>query len=71
MSDDQKTQKDEQALKDLNKREIAILVPIVVMMFWIGIYSNSFLRKMDATVQQSLSHLGSPAMKYSEIKNQK
>jgi NADH-quinone oxidoreductase subunit M len=41
-------------LKDLDRREIAILVPIIIAMFWIGIYSNSILRKMDTSVQQSL-----------------
>ena len=41
-------------LQDLDRREIAILVPIILAMFWIGIYSNSFLRKMDIAVQQSL-----------------
>jgi NADH-quinone oxidoreductase subunit M len=41
-------------LQDLDRREIAILVPIILAMFWIGIYSNSFLRKMDTAVQQSL-----------------
>ncbi len=41
-------------LKDLDRREIAILVPIILAMFWIGIYSNSFLRKMDTVVNQSL-----------------
>lgn len=41
-------------LKDLDRREIAILVPIIIAMFWIGIYSNSILRKMDISVQQSL-----------------
>jgi NADH-quinone oxidoreductase subunit M len=41
-------------LKDLNAREIAILVPIILVMFWIGIYSNSFLRKLDVAVDQSL-----------------
>jgi NADH-quinone oxidoreductase subunit M len=41
-------------LKDLDRREIAILVPIIVAMFWIGIYSNSILRKMDTSIQQSL-----------------
>jgi len=41
-------------LKDLDRREIAILVPIILAMFWIGIYSNSFLRKMDLAVNQSL-----------------
>lgn len=44
-------------LKDLSRREIAILVPIVLAMFWIGIYSNSFLRKLDASVSQSIKQV--------------
>jgi hypothetical protein len=28
-----------------------------VIMFWIGIYSNSFLRKMDVAVTQSLERV--------------
>lgn len=44
-------------LKDLDKREIAILVPMILIMFWIGIYSNSFLRKMDVAVSQSLERV--------------
>jgi NADH-quinone oxidoreductase subunit M len=44
-------------LKDLNAREIAILVPIILAMFWIGIYSNSFLRKMDTAVKQSIEQV--------------
>lgn len=47
-------------LKDLDKREIAILVPIVILMFWIGIYSNSFLRKMDTASDQAISRVESP-----------
>ena len=41
-------------LKDLSAREIAILVPIILAMFWIGIYSNSFLRRMDVAVNQAV-----------------
>ncbi len=37
-------------LPDMNKREIIYLVPIVVMMFWMGAYPETFLRKMDASV---------------------
>ena len=36
--------------KDINKREIGYLLPIVIMMFWMGIYPQTFLRKMDASV---------------------
>ncbi len=38
------------SFRDLNLREIAYLTPVVVLMFWIGIYPHSFLRKMDASI---------------------
>lgn len=36
-------------LTDMSGREIALMVPILLLMFWIGIYPNTFLRKMDAS----------------------
>jgi NADH-quinone oxidoreductase subunit M len=36
-------------LVDLNGREIGILIPIVLMIFWIGIYPSTFLKKTEAT----------------------
>jgi len=39
---------------DINKREIVYLVPIIVMMFWMGVYPQPFLRKMDASVENLL-----------------
>jgi NADH-quinone oxidoreductase subunit M len=47
-----------QSLKDLNLREIAVLVPIVVMIVWIGIYPQTFLRKMDRSVEGFLERTG-------------
>ncbi len=44
-------------LKDLDKREIAILVPIILVMFWIGIYSNPFLRRIDTAINQTLERV--------------
>ena len=41
-------------LADLSFREKFILVPIIVMIFWIGIGSGSFLRTMDYSVNQIL-----------------
>lgn len=35
---------------DLNVREIGFLVPVVILMIWMGIYPQAFLRKMDASV---------------------
>jgi NADH-quinone oxidoreductase subunit M len=44
-------------LTDLSGREIALLVPIVVLMFWIGIYPGTFLRKMDAASAHLLEEM--------------
>jgi NADH-quinone oxidoreductase subunit M len=33
----------------MNGREVALMIPIIVLMFWIGFYPSTFLRKMDAS----------------------
>ena len=40
---------------DLNIREICILVPIVVVIFWIGIYPNSFLDPMHGSIEKIIT----------------
>ena len=38
-------------LTDIGLREKLIVFPIIIMMFWIGVYSAPFLRRMDASVE--------------------
>lgn len=38
------------AMKDLSPRELAILVPLALIVLWMGIYPNSFLSVFDPTV---------------------
>ncbi len=45
-------------LKDLNLREKAILVPIVLLIFWIGIFPKPFLDRMEKSVQSLLEVAG-------------
>jgi len=45
------------SFKDLNKREIIYFVPIVIMVFWMGIYPKPFLRKMDASVTHLINQV--------------
>jgi len=45
------------ALADLNVRETAILVPIVVLAVWMGLHSSTFLRRMDTSVQKIVDRI--------------
>jgi NADH-quinone oxidoreductase subunit M len=50
------------SLVDLSIRERVVLLPLVALMFWMGIYSTSFLRKMDGSVNQALHDFRSTAV---------
>jgi NADH-quinone oxidoreductase subunit M len=41
-----------QKLFDLSRREIAVLVPVVVLIVWIGFFPNTFLEKSAAASRQ-------------------
>jgi NADH-quinone oxidoreductase subunit M len=41
---------------DLNRREIATLLPIAVLVFVMGIFPGFFMRKMDASVTKFINH---------------
>jgi NADH-quinone oxidoreductase subunit M len=44
-------------LKDLNSRELAYLLPLVALVFWIGLYPNFFLSKMHSSVDRFISQV--------------
>jgi NADH-quinone oxidoreductase subunit M len=56
---------------DMNKREIGYLVPIVVMMFWMGIYPQTFLRKMDSSVNHLLDSINTRKIAFTEARKEK
>lgn len=43
-----------QNLKDINGREIAVLIPIVIFIVWIGVHPNTFLEKTSASTKRLL-----------------
>lgn len=45
------TKPENEKLQDLNAREIAILIPMVILIFVMGIYPKLFFSKMDVTVE--------------------
>jgi NADH-quinone oxidoreductase subunit M len=46
-----------ESLADINGRERLTLIPLLVLIVWMGVYSNYFLRPMDATVTSLLNRV--------------
>jgi NADH-quinone oxidoreductase subunit M len=44
-------------LKDLGLREILVLVPMTVMIFWMGFYPKPFFKKMDVSVTSFIEQI--------------
>jgi NADH-quinone oxidoreductase subunit M len=49
-------------LKDLNWREIITLVPLVILIFWIGLYPKPFFDLMGPAVDNLVASLGTVSM---------
>jgi NADH-quinone oxidoreductase subunit M len=52
-------------LKDLQWREYAVLLPMVLMMIWMGMYSATFLRKMDVSTARIISDIDAVRQQFS------
>ncbi len=48
-----------QGYRDIGTREILTVLPLVILVFWIGVYPNTFLSFMDVSVQNMLDRLNS------------
>ena len=59
------TRKDDVVVTDLNGREIATLMPLLVLVFWIGFNPEPFLARMRVSVE----HLVSEVSSVSGVKN--
>jgi NADH-quinone oxidoreductase subunit M len=46
-----------QHLQDLTRREVAILVPVVLVILWIGLYPQPFLQRMEASTRAIVDHV--------------
>jgi len=46
---------------DLNLREVATLIPLVVLIFWIGVYPDTFLSYMHSSVEHLLENINKGA----------
>jgi NADH-quinone oxidoreductase subunit M len=53
------TREENKRLKDINWREKIILIPLVILIFWIGIYPKPFLDRIEPAAKQILLQVNS------------
>ena len=51
-----------QAIRDLNWREIATVAPLLLFIFWIGLYPGPFFRLMGPSVDKLVAALQTAAL---------
>jgi NADH-quinone oxidoreductase subunit M len=56
------TKKENELLQDLNFREIAILLPLVVLIFWFGVYPQTFMRYLEPSARVYLNSASAKAI---------
>ncbi len=49
------TKEDLKGMLDLGPREVAIFVPLILLVFWMGIYPSSFIDVMEASVDKLIA----------------
>ena len=54
-------------LKDLSTREIVIMLPLLLFVFWIGVYPNTFFEKMNPAIEQLLKQMESRQVAMVEV----
>jgi len=59
-----------QGHKDIDIREILTLVPLLILVLWIGVYPNVFLSFMDASVQNLIERVNTAGSIETEIVKQ-
>jgi NADH-quinone oxidoreductase subunit M len=49
------THEENKNLKDLSLREVGVLIPVLILIFWIGLYPKTFLSKTETSIKHFLT----------------
>ncbi|MEA3545878.1 MAG: NADH-quinone oxidoreductase subunit M [Thermodesulfobacteriota bacterium] len=61
------THPENEKLKDLSVREIVIMLPLILFIFWIGVAPNTFFSKMNPAMELMLEQMGANKVAVVEI----
>jgi NADH-quinone oxidoreductase subunit M len=51
-----------ETLKDLTRREVLVFVPLVALIFWMGLFPNPILSRMNPTIERQIEHIRARAL---------
>jgi NADH-quinone oxidoreductase subunit M len=51
------TNPENEKLKDLSAREVVLMIPLLVFVFWIGFYPNTFFDKMNPSLENLIQQV--------------
>ncbi len=54
-------------LSDLSAREIVVMLPLLLFVFWIGVYPNTFFEKMNPAMEQLLNQVNNNKVAVVEV----
>ncbi len=54
-------------LKDLSTREVVVMLPLLLFVFWIGLYPNTFFEKMNPAMEQLLNQINNKQVAIVEV----
>ena len=57
-------------IPDLNGRELAALIPLVVVIVWIGVYPQFFLKRMEPSIRSVVAVVESKRPKNEQLARQ-
>lgn len=60
-----------QNLADLSKRELAVLLPVLIFIIWIGVYPNTFLKQSAGYTKQIVQLFSQPSVRITREGGQK
>jgi len=55
-----KTSEANAKLADLNSREVGLLLPLLALMFFMGVYPGPFLKRSSASLEATRAHIAEP-----------